>query len=286
MTQARLPTRKRDWQRLIADIGLRPNKGRGQNFLHDLGVVHRIVRAADVGAEDHVLEIGPGLGIMTQELVARAGRVTAIELDADLAAHLERTFAGAPGFRLIQGDALKVDLASEIGPDSVKVVANLPYSAAAAIVQHVLEAAIALESATVMVQREVAERMLASPPDMSILSVATQVSAEGTIDFLVPPDVFIPSPAVESAVITLRPHSEPLISPRERAPFFRLVNAGFRHKRKNIANSIVDETGLAKSEVLKALVSAGIDPVRRAQTLTVAEWIGLMHAWDRETLAA
>jgi 16S rRNA (adenine1518-N6/adenine1519-N6)-dimethyltransferase len=286
MTQARLPTRKRDWQRLIAEIGLRPNKGRGQNFLHDLGVVHRIVRAADVGGEDHCLEIGPGLGIMTHELVARAGQVTAIELDAALAGHLERTFAGVPGFHLIQGDALKIDLAEALGPEPVKVVANLPYSAAAAIVQHVLEAAITLESVTVMVQREVAERMLANPPDMSILSVATQVSAEGTIDFLVPPDVFIPSPAVESAVLTLTPHSEPLISQKEREPFFRLVNAGFRHKRKNIANSIADETRLEKSEVLKALSSAGIDPVRRAQTLTVAEWIGLMHAWDREIVAA
>jgi 16S rRNA (adenine1518-N6/adenine1519-N6)-dimethyltransferase len=286
MTDTRLPTRKRDWQRLIREIGLRPSKGRGQNFLHDVSVVHKIIKAAAVEASDHILEIGPGLGMMTQELVAKAGQVTAIELDLDLARHLDRVFASEPGFRLIRGDALQIDLAEEFGTKPIKVVANLPYSAAAAIVQHVLEANFALVSATVMVQREVAERMLAEPPNMSILSVATQVYAAGEINFVVAPDVFVPPPTIESAVVTLRPHSHALILPGERAQFFRLVNGGFRHRRKNIANSLADETQLEKATLTTTLLSAGIDPSRRAQTLAIQEWVRLMHLWREESQAA
>ena len=167
----------------------------------------------------------------------------------------------------------------------IKVVANLPYSAAAAIIQYVLESELDLVSATVMVQREVAERMLAFPPDMSILSVATQVYASGRIAFIVPPDVFLPSPSIDSAVITLIPHDQPLISRERRLSFFRLVNAGFRHKRKNIANSLVDETRQSKPEIAEILVSVGIDPARRAQTLAVAEWIALDAAWPQDNRA-
>jgi 16S rRNA (adenine1518-N6/adenine1519-N6)-dimethyltransferase len=286
MTATQLPTKKRDWQRLIDDLGLRPSKGRGQNFLHDPAVIHRIVKVAEITSADHVLEIGPGLGILTQELLNRARRVSAIELDATLAKHLERAFGGQPSFDFHHGDALRADLTEIAGGAPIKVVANLPYSAAAAIVQHLLESDMPLTSATVMVQREVAERMLASPPDMSILSVATQVYATGGIDFIVPPDVFLPSPKVESAVITLIPHAPPLIQPVQRNRFFRLVNGGFRHKRKNIANSLADETRRDKGEIAAVLDSAGIDPARRAQTLSVDEWLALDAAWPWDDTAA
>ena len=285
MTDSGLPTKKRDWQRLINDLGLRPSKGRGQNFLHDLSIVHRIVKEANIGPEDHVLEIGPGLGMLTQELLRLAERVSAIELDFTLARHLGRAFADKSNFHLYQGDALHTDLGQVAAGRPIKVVANLPYSAAAAIVQHVLESELPLVSATVMVQREVAERMLADPPVMSILSVATQVYASGTIAFIVPPDVFLPSPSIDSAVITLIPHEQPLISRTQRPSFFRLVNAGFRHKRKNIANSLVDETHRDKSEITEILVSVGIDPGRRAQTLEVSEWITLETAWPSDSHA-
>lgn len=286
MIEARLPTRKRDWQRLIQELGLRPSKGRGQNFLHDASIAHRIVKEAGVTREDHVLEIGPGLGMLTQALIASAGRVSAIELDDMLARHLQRAFVGEPGLRLHQGDALKVDLAQIAAGAPIKVVGNLPYSAAAAIVQNVLETEMPLISATVMVQREVGERMLASPPNMSILSVATQVYAEGRIAFIVPPDVFLPSPSIDSAVITLVPHEKPLISRAQRASFFRLVNGGFRHKRKNIANSLSDETRRSKTEIAHDLQSVGIDPGRRAQTLSVAEWIALEEAWQWDDVSS
>lgn len=280
MTKSSLPTRKRDWQRLINDLDLRPSKGRGQNFLHDLSIVHRIVKEAEVGPDDHVVEIGPGLGMLTQVLLDRAARVSAIELDVILARHLENTFGELPAFALHQADALQTDLTNIAAGKPIKVVANLPYSAAAAIVQHVLESDLMLTSATVMVQREVAERMLASPPNMSILSVATQLYANGRIGFIVPPEVFLPSPSIESAVITLIPHDEPLLPRSRRDSFFRLVNAGFRHKRKNIANSLADETRHNKAEIAIVLDSAGIDSGRRAQTLAVAEWIALESIWS------
>jgi 16S rRNA (adenine1518-N6/adenine1519-N6)-dimethyltransferase len=286
MTASPLPTRKRDWQRLIDELGLRPSKGRGQNFLYDPAVIHRIVKEAGITPDDHVLEIGPGLGILTQELLGRAGRVSAIELDATLARHLERAFSGWQTFDLRQGDALRADLDAIAGDAPMKVVANLPYSAAAAIIQRILESNMPLVSATLMVQREVAERMLASPPDMSILSVATQVYASGQIAFIVPPDVFLPSPKVESAVMTLIPHEQPLLLPERRNRFFRLVNGGFRHKRKNIANSLADETRLSKAEIASVLESAQIDPARRAQTLTVGEWLVLDAAWPWNDPAA
>jgi 16S rRNA (adenine1518-N6/adenine1519-N6)-dimethyltransferase len=286
MTATPLPTKKRDWQRLIDDLGLRPSKGRGQNFLHDPAVIHRIVKEAEIAPDDHVLEIGPGLGILTQELLNRAGRVSAIELDPTLATHLARAFGSRPSFDLHKGDALRADLAEITGGAPIKVVANLPYSAAAAIIQHVLGSKMPLISATVMVQREVGERMLASPPDMSILSVATQLYATGEIAFIVPPDVFLPSPKVESAVLTLTPHDQPLIPPERRNRFFSLVNGGFRHKRKNIANSLADETRRDKAEIGAVLESAGIDPARRAQTLSVDEWLALAAAWPWDADAA
>lgn len=279
MTEAPLPTTRRGWQHLIDELGLRPSKGRGQNFLHDISVVHQIVKAAHIAAADHVLEIGPGLGILTGELLSRAGKVSAIELDGTLANHLRRQFRNDPRFDLVQDDALQVDLGAFVGTGPVKVVANLPYSVASAIVQHVLEANLNLLSATVMVQKEVGERIVESPPSMSILSVATQTYAEASIAFFVPPDVFVPPPIIDSAVVQLIPHATPLIPVAQRMQFFHLVNAGFRHKRKNIANSLEMELHLPKVEIIERLNQIGIDPTRRAQTLSVAEWILLLKVW-------
>ena len=279
MTDNLLPTRKKDWSRLIEELGLRPSKGRGQNFLFEQGVVHRIVKSAGISADDHVLEIGPGLGILTQELLAKANKVSAIEIDPLLSWHLRSVFGTHPGFELFQADAIGFDLAETFGAAPLKVVANLPYSAAAAIIQHLLEANWNMVSATVMVQLEVGERMLASPPNMSILSVATQVYAVGEEDFIVPPDVFIPSPAIDSLVLTLRPHTEPLLATDQRKPFFHLVNSGFRHRRKNIANSLDDETPIGKSDIARLLGQISIDPMRRAQTLSVDEWLLLNQSW-------
>jgi 16S rRNA (adenine1518-N6/adenine1519-N6)-dimethyltransferase len=284
MSERRLPTRKRDWLRLIDQLEIRPSKGRGQNFLLDPDIVQRIVKAARVTEADAVVEIGPGLGILSQAILDRAANLTAIEIDAQLAEHVRRIFADCGAFHLIEGDALAVDYGQIADVRQFKIVANLPYSVGTAIINRFLSTQQSLTQATVMVQREVGERMVARPPDMSILTVAIQVYAAGSIEFAVPPESFYPSPKVDSVVLTLTPHHTPLISPDRQNQFFGLVNAGFRHKRKNIANSLALETALAKPEIESLLKGIDIDPARRAQTLSMDEWLALDSLWTMEAV--
>lgn len=276
---AGLPSSRREWMALMARLGIRPNKGLGQNFLFERGIVQRMVRSARITRADTVVEVGPGLGILTDELLRRAGRVIAIELDRGLAAHLTAQFGDDPAFKLHSGDALRVDLdhvLSGVGP--YRVAANLPYGVAAAVIRRFLEAPMSPEQMTVMLQLEVAERLIAAPPHMTILSVATQFYAEPRVAFHVPSTVFIPPPTVESAVAILDVKPEPPLLGADRALFFATVNAGFRQKRKQVANSIAAELDLPKSEVAAWLTRAGIDPMRRAQTLSVQDWVDVTLA--------
>ncbi|MGH2533756.1 MAG: 16S rRNA (adenine(1518)-N(6)/adenine(1519)-N(6))-dimethyltransferase RsmA [Thermomicrobiales bacterium] len=275
-TASLLPTTRRGWLALLARLDVRPSKGRGQNFLFERGVVSRIASIASVGAEDVVVEVGPGLGILTEELLRRAGTVIAIELDGRLAGHLRETFGHLRAFQLIEGDALRLGVAEivPLGRD-YHVVANLPYSIAAAVIRHFLEQEQPPTRITVMVQQEVAERIVATPPEMSILSVAAQFYASARIAFLVPPSVFIPPPKVHSAVVILDTLSTPRLPLSDHAAFFRLVNAGFRHKRKQMVNSIAFEIDQPKEDVSAWLASTEVDPTRRAQTLSVDEWVSL-----------
>jgi 16S rRNA (adenine1518-N6/adenine1519-N6)-dimethyltransferase len=271
-----LPTSRRGWQDLLNHLGIRPSKGMGQNFLFDRGVVQKIVDAAEINHDSTVVEIGPGLGIMTEELLARAGRVTVVELDTDLANHLRRVFGERDNFQVVEADALKIEIGHLMPSDKpYTLVANLPYSVASAITRHALEDTHPPFRLTIMVQKEVADRMVASPPDMSILGVATQFYAIARIAFVVPPDVFFPRPQVESAVVDLVPRPVRLLPEDQAAAFFRLVNAGFRQKRKQVANSISHELGLPKDQVQQTLNDAGIDPSRRAETIAVDEWLRL-----------
>jgi 16S rRNA (adenine1518-N6/adenine1519-N6)-dimethyltransferase len=272
----RLPATRRGWAALLGRLGIRPSKGLGQHFLYERGIVQRMVRQAGVGPDDTVLEVGPGLGILTSELLLRAGHVVAIERDRQLVAYLEEMFGDVPSFRLVPGDALSyqtVDLFPDGQPFSL--VANLPYSAGAAIVRHLLEQPVRPTRLTVMLQLEVAERMVAQPPEMSVLGVATQFYTSPRIAFRVPPSVFIPPPTVESAVAILDVRSELPLPEADHRRYFTVVNAGFRQKRKQVANSLASELKLTKPEVTAWLERAGIDPMRRAQTLTVEEWVRL-----------
>jgi 16S rRNA (adenine1518-N6/adenine1519-N6)-dimethyltransferase len=229
-----------------------------------------------VDATDRVLEIGPGLGILTEELLHHSKEVVAIELDRRLATHLRATFADFGNFRLYEGDALKVDLSEMIDQnDPYLVAANLPYSVATAVLRRLLETDHRPDRLALMVQREVADRLVARPPAMTIVGIAAQFYATTRIAFTVPPSVFIPPPRVESAVVLLETRESLALPIDQHERFFRIVNAGFRHKRKQIANSIADEFGAAKSEITDWIVATGIDPMRRAQTLDVAEWVAL-----------
>ncbi len=278
-----LPTSLRGWRDLLAHLGIRPSKGMGQNFLYERGLVRKIVDEAEIDGHSTVIEIGPGLGILTEELLRRAENVIAVELDTELTAHLRHLFGDRNNFELHEADALKIDIGDL--PQSgrpYQVVANLPYSAASAIVRHVLEDSRPPERMIVMVQKEVAERVVASPPDMSILGVATQFYATTRIAFIVPPDVFFPRPDVDSAILDIVPRSDTLLPVGQRETFFRIVNAGFRQKRKQVANSLSAELGWQKSRVQELLVSSGIDPSRRAETISVDEWVRLTEVSANE----
>lgn len=284
---SRIPTSRRDWTRLMAELGIRPNKGLGQHFLFERGIVERMVRQAGVGEGETVLEIGPGLGILTSELLRKAGRVVAVELDRSLAAHLREAFGDVPNFHLVQGNALTL-ASDELIPEgeAFDVVANLPYSVGTAILRHLLEQPRQPRRLTVMLQREVADRLLARPPEMTILSVATQFFATPRLAFTVPPAVFLPPPNVESAVVILDVREESPLPIEVQPLFFKIVNAGFRQKRKQVANAIADVLQLPKPAIAAWLSAAGIDPTRRAETLAVEEWVTLTRAAPAEVVAA
>lgn len=272
----RIPASRRDWTRLMTQLGIRPNKGLGQHFLFERGVVERMVRQAGVERDDTVLEIGPGLGILTSELLRKAGPVVAVELDRGLAGHLEVAFGDLPNFTLVQGNALYLT-SDDLIPSGVPfdVVANLPYSVGTAILRHLLEQPRKPRRLTVMLQKEVADRLVAQPPDMSVLGVATQFFADPRLAFTVDPAVFIPPPKVASAVVILDVRAEPLLPVELQPLFFTIVTSGFRQKRKQVANSIADVLQLPKAEIAAWLSATDIDPMRRAETLVVAEWVAL-----------
>jgi 16S rRNA (adenine1518-N6/adenine1519-N6)-dimethyltransferase len=274
------PMLRQNWIELLGELGIRPSRALGQNFLIEPDVVERIAGVAAIQPGETVVEVGPGLGILTRELLAASGRVIAIELDRELAAQLRSAFGSEQRLELIEADALSVDLSELIhSGETYSVAANLPYSSASAIIRFFLEQPRPPRRLTVMVQREVAERLAAKPGAMSILGVATQFYAEPTIAFHVPPGAFVPSPKVESSVVTLDVRLDPPLPIELRPQLFALLNAGFRHKRKTLANSIADETRLPKTVVTEQLAALGIDPLRRAQMLSLDEWVGLARDW-------
>lgn len=260
---------------LLRSLGFHPSKALGQHFLHDRNIVRRIVTASGVANEDVVVEIGPGLGILTTELARRAKTVVAIEKDPELAAYLRETVPD--NVEVVEADALAIDPGELAGPD-YHVVANLPYSVANAIIRHLLEAETPARSLTVMVQREVADRIVASPPRMSLLSVAVQFYGSPRVAFRIGKGAFVPPPNVESSVVRIE--TAPPSLPRAAHPgFFRLVRAGFGQRRKQLANSIASGLQLPRDEVAASIRAAGISPSTRAEQLAVEDWLSLYDAF-------
>jgi 16S rRNA (adenine1518-N6/adenine1519-N6)-dimethyltransferase len=269
-------------------LDLRPTRGMGQNFLVDPAALATIVAAAELTPDDIVLEVGPGLGVLTWELLAHAGRVVAVELDKRLAARLREEFADTPHLTVVQSDMLKVAPESVLAvtgdtPPAYKVVANLPYAITSAALRYFLEAGHQPALMVVLVQWEVAERITARPGDLSVLAHAIQLYAEPEIVARVPASGFIPVPAVDSAVLRLRVRPRPAVEVDDVARLLRVVKAGFLHGRKKLSNALPG--GLAamgmpaeKQRVLAALEIAGVDPGRRAETLTLAEWADVYRA--------
>lgn len=276
-------------RRTLREAGLRARHGLSQNFLTDVDVLEGILDAAAPTPGRGVLEIGPGLGILTGALLDAGAAVTAVELDAGLVRHLRERFAGpidrgaedplAPGaLRLVEGDALDEDLVRLV-PPPYDVVANLPYHVTSPILHRLLGDAPRAERLVLMVQREVAERVAAPPGRMSYLSVFVQYHARARVAFLVPPAAFEPEPAVDSAVLVLEPYDgdDRLTADAEDA-LWRIVQAGFRERRKMLHNVLRRQLPVTAERVEAALAASGVAGDRRPQTLAVGEWLALAEA--------
>ena len=261
-------------RRLLRQSDLRARKGLGQHFLINAEVLEAIIAAAELGSDDLVVEVGPGLGILTRELAGRAGGVVAVELDDNLAALLKERLASFSNVTIVNGDMLKIEPKELVEGRGYKVVANLPYYITSPVLRHFLEAEAKPRTMVVMVQKEVAEAIAAKPGDMSLLSVSIQFYGSPEIVAIVPPESFYPAPAVSSAILKIDVYPQPKVDVDEKG-FFDTVRAGFAAPRKQLANSLSRGLGREKAEVLPFLQKAGIDPSRRAETLTVGEWAEL-----------
>jgi 16S rRNA (adenine1518-N6/adenine1519-N6)-dimethyltransferase len=268
--QSRLSARAR-----LSALGLRARKGLSQAFLEDDGVIADIVRAAELASTTDVLEVGPGLGVMTQQLARRARRVVAVELDTQLALALEDEHISY--LTVINQDILTFDPATHFEAPYT-VVANLPYHITSPALRHLLGAGPPhAERMVVMVQAEVAERIAAQPGAMSALAVAIQAQAQVARVRRVPAAAFYPRPKVDSAVLALRPFTDDTraIPRADVAAFTTLVQAGFKQPRKTLANSLSDGLSLTRAEATERLTQAGIEPGLRPQALAVADWVRL-----------
>jgi 16S rRNA (adenine1518-N6/adenine1519-N6)-dimethyltransferase len=279
----------------LSALGIHPKKSLGQNFLIDPAHRARIVAAAELTRDDTVLEVGPGPGVLTDLIAAQAGRVVAIELDDRLIPFLRERFAGQPNVTIVHEDILKLDIGYwvlgigvpntqyPIPNTAYKVIANLPYYITSAAIRHLLESTPPPELLVLTVQREVAERMVASPPEMSLLALGVQFYCIARIVGRIPAGAFFPMPKVDSAVVRLDRHAEPAVPGVTPDAFFGVARAGFSQPRKQLRNSLAAGLGLAPAAVETRLAAAGIDPRRRAETLTLAEWGALAKVAEWNT---
>ncbi len=274
-------------KKLLRRYGIQTKKRLGQNFLIDDTVLEKILDAADLKPDDTVIEVGPGLGLMTAELAKRAGWVIAIELDNRLAAILKETLP-TENVVVINKDVLGTDPAKLLkgsaphfppGLRSYKVVANLPYYITSPVLRHFLEAKVKPEVMVVMVQKEVAGVITAEAGQRSLLSIAVQFYGKPSIVTDVPAASFFPPPEVDSAVVKIDVYKKPPVSVNNTDVFFKLVRAGFTAARKQVANSLSQGLGLPKDEIQNLLRKTGIDPQRRAETFTLEEWAALFKEY-------
>jgi 16S rRNA (adenine1518-N6/adenine1519-N6)-dimethyltransferase len=260
-------------RRLMAAERLRPRKSLSQNFLTDPAALEAIVEAAALEPGDRVVEVGPGLGVLTRRLLAAGASVLAVELDPRLAEWLRRELGEVPGFELIEADALEIHADELFAGQPFKVVANIPYHITSPLLHAFLEGERPPELVVLLVQLEVAERVAAPPGQMSYLSVFVQNVASAEVVARVPADAFEPAPSVDSAVLRLVRRPDPPVPPGDgREPFYRIVQAGFRQRRKMIHNGLGRELPLPPGALDAAMEGCGIDSSRRPQTLSVEEW--------------
>ncbi|MBU5242571.1 16S rRNA (adenine(1518)-N(6)/adenine(1519)-N(6))-dimethyltransferase RsmA [Lactococcus lactis] len=258
----------------------------GQNFLTDHNILTKITQTAELSKEVNVIEIGPGIGSLTQYLLEEAAEVMAFEIDKSLIPILEETMAPYDNFTLVSADILKVDLLSEIqkfkNPNlPIKVVANLPYYITTPILMHLIESKIPFSEFVVMMQKEVADRIAASPKtkDYGSLSIAVQYYMEASVSFIVPRTVFIPAPNVDSAILKMVRREEPLVEVEDEEWFFKTMHSSFVHRRKTLMNNLQAAFGKeSKPEIEKLLAQAEISPTIRGEALSIEEFAKLADA--------
>ncbi|MBM3142001.1 MAG: ribosomal RNA small subunit methyltransferase A [Chloroflexi bacterium] len=268
-------------KRLLRQSGLRARKSLGQHFLADASVLQAIVEAAELSSADTVIEVGPGLGILTVELVRRAGNVVAVELDTKLASLLKRRLASLANLRVINADILKVSPSELLERTShYKVVANLPYYITSPVLRYFVEASPKPSLMVVMVQKEVGEAIVAGPGKMSLLAVSLQVYSKPRIVSHVPAQCFYPQPKVDSVVVRFDLFAEPAVKVADMGGFFDVVRAGFNSPRKQLHNSLAHSLGMKPAEIILLLEGANIDSKRRAETLSLEEWARLYEVLE------
>ena len=271
-------------RKLLRRSGLRARKRLAQYFLTDEEVLGLIVSTARLSVEDVVIEVGSGIGTLTEELAKRAARVIAIELDDKLASVLEQRLVSFQNVTVVNIDVLKVEPKALLTGTKTgyKVVANLPYYITSPVLRHFLETEVKPQSMVVMVQKEVAEEIVAKPGKMSLLSIGMQIYGQPEIVSIVPAGSFYPEPAVDSAILRVIPYSQPVVEAGDAEGFFTLVRAGFSAARKQLANSLAQGLGIPKDEVFALLEKTQIGPQRRAETLTLEDWARLWEMYGRE----
>jgi len=268
-------------RRLLREHGIKPRKGLGQNFLLSERLLERIIAAADLDGKDTVLEVGAGLGALSSRLAQSCGRVVALEVDGRLLPLLQETLAPFPNVQVVRGDILATEPGDLVSPP-YKVVANLPYYITSAILRHFLEARAKPSLLVVTVQREVAQRIVAGPGQMSLLAVSVQFYGRPRIVAKAPPGAFYPSPGVTSAVLRIDLHASPRVEVADVERFFEIVRAGFSQRRKQLRNSLSQGLDLPADEVVSALRRVGLQETQRAQELSIDQWAGLYGELSRQ----
>lgn len=265
---------------ILKKYNVKPKKSLGQNFLIDKTVLNKIIKTAGLKTNDIILEIGPGLGILTKELAQKTKKVIAIEKDKNLCSILEAKLKDYNNIQIINADAIKDNY--KLPTINYKLIANLPFNIASAVIRKFLEAKNPPKEMILTVQKEVAQRITAKPPKMSILAVSVRLYAKASIISYISKNSFYPKPKVDSAILRIIPYDKPSLSQKEL--FFKIVKAGFRAPRKQLINNLSKKLNLEKEQTIKWLEQNNINPTRRAETLSVDDWKSLTKNYPLSTI--
>jgi len=265
---------------ILKKHGLRPDKNLGQNFLTDPTILEKICSISGVTEQDLVLEIGAGLGHLTAQLAGSARQVIAVELDNRLIPPLKEALLSFRNVQIIQGDILQLDPSDILQENDYLVVANIPYYITSRIIRNLLETDHKPKQIILTIQYEVAQRVCARTGRLSLLALSVLMYGDPSLEMRVPAGAFYPAPKVDSAVIKINLYPEPLLTGTLRDHFFTVIKAGFLHKRKTLRNSLSKGLGWSPGNAADLLSSASVDPQRRAETLSLEEWLALTHQYD------